>query len=135
MDDREVPRMHRYGESKTTRTMKVTARDFQFGTQRISGPLIFVEQRANPKKTAVFHGSRSTAVGGGPKAAQRMSTQHAGTRKAYELASMGDYIEPANRRSAHGVGSEPLPVTPSVTVQIGTAGSRELGPPEARNSG
>jgi hypothetical protein len=48
------------------------------------------------KKSVLSVGSRSTAPGGGPKAAQRPTSQHAGKRKASELASLGDSIVPAN---------------------------------------
>jgi hypothetical protein len=57
------------------------------------------------RKTAVSAGSRSTAHGGGPKA----SSQLAGKRKANELISSGDSMEPANRRPAPGTLSAPLP--------------------------
>jgi len=40
MKDREMPQMHKYGESKTTRIMMATARHM---TSEISGRLIFVE--------------------------------------------------------------------------------------------
>jgi len=45
MGDRETPRIHKYGETKTTRNYdgNYTSRDFQFGTSKISGHLIFVE--------------------------------------------------------------------------------------------
>ena len=74
--------------------------------------------------------SRSTAPEGGPKASQRPASQHAGKRKANELASSGDSIEPANRRPAPGARSEPLPAISSVTGELAAVGSRQLGPPE-----
>jgi len=45
MEDRETARMHKYGESKTTRIMMAncTARHFRFGTWKISGRWIFVD--------------------------------------------------------------------------------------------
>jgi len=44
MEDRETARMHKYGESKTTRIMMArTARHFRFGTSKISGRWIFVD--------------------------------------------------------------------------------------------
>jgi hypothetical protein len=45
MEDRETPRIHKYGETKTTRIMMATtSRDCLSGTYEISGRLIFVEQ-------------------------------------------------------------------------------------------
>jgi hypothetical protein len=82
------------------------------------------------KKTLVSAGSRSTALGGGPKASQRPPGQHAGKRKANELASSGDSTEPTNRRPAHGAGSAPLPAFTSVTGEQAALGSRQLSHPE-----
>jgi len=39
--------MNKYGESKTTRIMVATLHDFRFGTSKILGHLIFVEQRVH----------------------------------------------------------------------------------------
>jgi hypothetical protein len=40
--------MHKYGESKKDSNYdNCTSRDFQFGTSKISGRLIFVEQRVH----------------------------------------------------------------------------------------
>jgi hypothetical protein len=52
MEDRETPQMHKYGESKNNSNydFNCTSRDFQFGTWKISGHLIFVEQNV-PKFT------------------------------------------------------------------------------------
>jgi hypothetical protein len=59
------------------------------------------------------------------------SGQHAGKRKANELASSGDSFEPANLRPAPGVGSAPLPANSSaVRGQQAAASSRQLRPPE-----
>ena len=55
--------------------------------------------------------NRKGAAGSGSSASQ----QFAGKRKASELASSGDSMEPANRRPAPGAGSLPLPATPAVT--------------------
>jgi len=44
MEDTETPRMHKYGENKTTRIMMATSRHCLSGTYEISGRLIFVEQ-------------------------------------------------------------------------------------------
>ena len=69
-----------------------------------------------------------TAPGGGPKAS-RPSSLHEGKRKAKELASSGDSIEPANRRPASGAASAPLAAISSVTGDLAAVGSRQLGPP------
>ena len=66
------------------------------------------------KKAVVSNASRSTAIGGGPKASQPPPGNHAGKRKANELASSGDPTEPTNRRPwawrpAPGAGSALLP--------------------------
>jgi len=58
------------------------------------------------KKPAVPAGKRSTTSGSGTRASQQL----AGKRKANELASSGEPMEPANRRPAPGAGSVPLPV-------------------------
>jgi hypothetical protein len=49
MEDRETPRIHKYGETKNDSNYdgNCTLRDFQFGTYNISGRLIFVEQRVH----------------------------------------------------------------------------------------
>jgi hypothetical protein len=46
MKDRETPRIHKCEENKIDSNYdgNCTSRDFQFGTQKISGRLIFVEQ-------------------------------------------------------------------------------------------
>jgi len=47
-----MPRIHKYGETKNNSNYdgNCTSRDFQFGTWKITGLLIFVEQRV-PKFT------------------------------------------------------------------------------------
>jgi hypothetical protein len=47
MEDRETPRMHKYGESKMTRIMMATVRHVtsSSGLKKISARLIFIEQR------------------------------------------------------------------------------------------
>jgi hypothetical protein len=47
MEDTETPRIHKYGDTKNNSNYygNCTSRDFQFGTWKISGRLIFVEQR------------------------------------------------------------------------------------------
>jgi hypothetical protein len=82
------------------------------------------------KKAVMFAGSPGTALGAAPKASQRPPSQHAGKRKANELASLGDSNEPANRRPATGAGSAPLPAFSSVTGKRAAFGSRQLGSPE-----
>ena len=80
------------------------------------------------KKTCVFVRNRSTAPGGEPKAS-RPSSLHERKRKAKEMASSGDSIEPANRRPASGAASAPLAAISSVTGDLAAVGSRQLGPP------
>ena len=79
---------------------------------------------ARKKRPAVLAGRRSTPTGSGTSASQQL----AGKRKANELASSGDSMEPANRRPAHGAGSLPLPATPAVTGEQAAPGSRQPGP-------
>ena len=76
------------------------------------------------KRPAVLAGRRSTPTGSGTSASQQL----AGKRKASELASSGDSMEPANRRPAPGAGSLPLPATPAVTGEQAASGSRQPGP-------
>jgi hypothetical protein len=71
----------------------------------------------------VSAGSRSTARGGGPKAISQL----AGKRKANELISSGDSMEPAKRRPANDTGSTLLPAFSSVTGEQAAIGSRQLG--------
>ena len=89
-----------------------------------------LSSRKKKKKTVMSAGSHSTAPGGGPKASQRPSSQHAAKSKANVLASSGDSIEPANRCPAPGAGSVPLPAISSFTSELAAVGSRQLGPPE-----
>jgi len=72
------------------------------------------------KKPAVPAGSRSTTPGRGATSSQQL----AGKRKANELASSGDLMEPANRCPAPGAGSAPLPATLTVTGEQAAVGSR-----------
>jgi hypothetical protein len=81
---------------------------------------------ARKKKTAVAAGSRSTTRGGGPKA----SSQLAGKRKANELLSSGDSMEPANKRPAPDTGSALLPALLLVTGEQAAIGSQQLGTSE-----
>ena len=60
---------------------------------------------ARRKKPAVPVGRSSNASGSG----NRASKQFAGKRKAKEIASSGDSMEPANRRPAPGAASLSLP--------------------------
>ena len=76
------------------------------------------------KKPAVLAGRRSTPTSSGSSASQQL----AGKRKASELASSSDSMEPANRRPAPGSGSLPLPATPAVTGEQAAPGSRQPGP-------
>jgi len=76
------------------------------------------------KKPAVPAGRRSTTSGSGTRA----SLQLAGKRKANELASSGDSMEPANRSPAPGAGSVLLYATSTVTSEQAAAGSRQPGP-------
>jgi hypothetical protein len=82
------------------------------------------------RKPLVPAGSRSTTSGGGTRASQRPPGQLAGKRKSNELASSGDWSEPAIRRPAPSGGSAPLPAIFSVTGELAAVGSRQLGPPE-----
>ena len=75
-------------------------------------------------KPAVPAGSRSTCA----RAAQRPSSQPAGKRKANELVSSGDSMEPANRFPAPGAESAPLPANSSVTGEQAAVGSLQPGP-------
>ena len=47
MEDRETSRMHKYGETKTTRIMMATVRHVTTNSG-LSGRLIVVEQRVRP---------------------------------------------------------------------------------------
>jgi len=85
---------------------------------------------SHTKKSATSAASRSTALGGGLEATLQACSQHAGKPKANELASSGDSIEPANRRTEHDAGSAPLPAFPSVTEELAPVGSRQHGPSE-----
>ena len=76
------------------------------------------------KKPAMLAGRRSTPTGSGTSASQQL----VGKRKASELASSGDSMEPANRRPAPSAGSLPLPATPAVTGEKAASGSRQPGP-------
>jgi hypothetical protein len=49
MEDRETPRMCKYGESKTTQIMMATVRHVTSEAYEISGLLIFVEQSVQLK--------------------------------------------------------------------------------------
>ena len=63
------------------------------------------------KKTVVSAGSSITAPGGGLKSSKRPSRRLQGKRKANELASSGESIEPAIRRPVPNSGSAHLPAT------------------------
>ena len=75
------------------------------------------------KKQAVPSGRCSTTSGSGTRASQQL----AGKRKASELASSGESMEPANRLAAPGAVSVPLPATSTVTVEQAAASSRQRG--------
>jgi len=72
------------------------------------------------KKPAVPAGSRSTTSGRGARASQQLASK----RKANELASSGDLMEPSNRCPAPGVGSTPQPATSTVTGVQAAVSSR-----------
>ena len=76
------------------------------------------------KRPAVPAGRRSTQSGGGTSSSQQL----AGKRKANELASSSDSMEPANRRPAPGAGSLLLPANPAVTGEQAASGSQQPGP-------
>jgi len=52
MEDRETPRLHKYGEGKTTRIMMTAVHHVtsSSGLNKISGRLIFVEQRVHGER-------------------------------------------------------------------------------------
>jgi len=76
------------------------------------------------KKPAMPAGRRITTSGSGTRGSQKL----AGKRKAKELASSGDSMEPTNRRPAPGAGSVPLPTTSTVTGEQAATGSRQRRP-------
>jgi len=76
------------------------------------------------KVPTVSAGRRSTTSGSGSRASHQLASK----RKANELASSGDFTEPANRRPATGAGSTPLPATIAVTGEQAAASSRQPGP-------
>ena len=82
------------------------------------------------KKTVVSAGNRSRAPGGGPKSSQRPPSRFEGKRKANELASSCDSMEPAIRRPAPDAGSAPLPASSLATGEQAADSSWQLGPPE-----
>jgi hypothetical protein len=84
------------------------------------------------KKTVVSAASHSTSLGDGPKASQRPPSQHAGKRKANDLASSGNSTKPTNKRPAPGAGSGPLPAFSSVMGKLAGVSSRQLWPLEVR---
>ena len=57
----------------------------------------------------------------------RASQQLAGKRKANEVASSGDSMEPAKRRPVSGAGSMPLPANSTITGEQAAAVSRQPG--------
>jgi hypothetical protein len=79
------------------------------------------------RKSVVSAGSRSTTLGGGPKASQRPPNLNVGKRKANELVNSGDSTQPANRRPAPGAGSAPLRAFTSATGEQAALGRRQLG--------
>ena len=81
------------------------------------------------KKTVVSAGSRRRTPGRGPKSSQRHPSRLAGKRKANELASSGDSMEPSIRRPAPDTESAPLPAKSSATGEQAADGSRQLSPP------
>ena len=79
---------------------------------------------ARRKKPSVPAVRRSTTSGSGTRASQQV----AGKRKANELSSSGDSMEPANRGTAPGAGSLYLTATSSTTGEQAAPGSRQPGP-------
>ena len=90
-------------------------------------PSYFKELRmvlsSRKKMFVVSTGSRSKAPGGGSKSSQRPSSRLAGKRKANELASSGDFMEPAIRHPAPDAGSASLPATSLATGEEAANGS------------
>jgi hypothetical protein len=83
------------------------------------------------KKAEVAARSRSTTCTDGATASQRSSSQLADKRKANELASSGELLEPANRSPAPGDGSAPLHKSASaVTGEQAATCRRQLGASE-----
>ena len=79
------------------------------------------------KKPVLPAGIRSTTSGCGARTPQRSSGLLAGKRKANELASSGESLEPANRRPAPRDGSAPLPVSAlAVTGELVASCSRQV---------
>lgn len=79
------------------------------------------------KNPSVPNGSRRTS-GSRVRAAQLLSTQLAGNRKANELSCSGNTMEMANRRPPPGAESEPLPANSYVTGEQAAFGRRKPGP-------
>ena len=75
------------------------------------------------KRPAVPAGRRSTPSGSRTTASQQL----AGKREASELASLGNFMEPANRRPAPGAGSLPVPTIATATGEQAAPGSRQPG--------
>jgi len=85
------------------------------------------------KMPVVPAGIRSTTSASGARAPQRLPSLLAGKRKANELASSGDWSEPAIRRPAPDAGCAPLPAKSSaVTGEHAASCSRHLVSPEGR---
>jgi len=76
------------------------------------------------KVPTVSEGWRITTSGSGSRASQKFAFK----RKANELASSGDYTEPANRRPSTGAGSVPLLAKIIVKDEQAAAISRQTGP-------
>ena len=76
------------------------------------------------KKTAVPAGRRKITSGNGTRASQ----QRAGKRKDNEQATSGDFMEPANRRTAPSAGSFPVSATSSFKGEQALPGSRHARP-------
>ena len=76
------------------------------------------------KRRAVPAGKRSTPSGSGTSASQQLE----GKRKANDVASSGNSLEPANSRPAPGAGPLPLPATTEVTGEQVASGSRQPAP-------
>jgi hypothetical protein len=99
---------------------------------QISPALLRVKESAlattkkKKKETGLSAGSRSTALRGGPEA----SSQLAGKRKANELLSLGDSMEPTKRRPASDTRSALLQAFLSVTAEQAAIGRRKLVPSE-----
>src|SRR5215510_14789770 len=79
------------------------------------------------KRPAVPAWNNRTSAGGVTGASQRTSTRPAEKRKATELASSGDLLEPATRRQATSAPSQQQCL--QVTGEQAATGGRQIGSP------